>query len=149
MNSPRVLVLSAALTLGLTACAAQSSTAPSLPAENSVGKVVQVDGDGRYFDIQPETLSAMLEVQDFFFVNVHVPDQGEIPRTDASIPFDQIQQRLDEFPDAKDSKIVVYCRSGSMSAIAAETLVRNGYDQVYNLEGGFRAWEAAGNPLVP
>ncbi len=34
-----------------------------------------------------------------------------------------------------------------MSAAAAETLVRLAYRDVWNLEGGFQAWERAGFPL--
>lgn len=35
-----------------------------------------------------------------------------------------------------------------MSAIAAEALVGLGYSNVWELNGGFNAWRAAGYPLV-
>lgn len=38
----------------------------------------------------------------------------------------------DKVPD-KDAKIIVYCRSGSRSATAAQTLVDMGYKNVYDL----------------
>jgi rhodanese-related sulfurtransferase len=34
-----------------------------------------------------------------------------------------------------------------MGATAAETLVRLGYTRVFNLEGGFLAWQQAGYPV--
>jgi rhodanese-related sulfurtransferase len=43
--------------------------------------------------------------------------------------------------------IAVYCRSGTMSAEAARTLVRLGYTDVWDLGGGMLAWEKAGFPL--
>ena len=48
----------------------------------------------------------------------------------------------------RETKIVLYCRSGSMSAIAARTLVAAGYTNVWNLDGGMNAWRALGYPVV-
>lgn len=90
----------------------------------------------------------MLAAKDFVFVNVHIPYEGEIDGTDLSIPYDQIVNRVGELPAAKDAKVFVYCRSGRMSAIAAQTLVGLGYTNVWELDGGMIAWEAAGYPLV-
>jgi rhodanese-related sulfurtransferase len=78
---------------------------------------------------------------------VHVPNEGEIPGTEAKIAFDQVMQRLDEFPAEMDAQVVLYCRSGGMSAIAARALVTAGYTNVFNLDGGFRAWIEAGYPF--
>jgi rhodanese-related sulfurtransferase len=88
-------------------------------------------------------LQTMLANKEFTFVNVHIPFEGNISGTDLSIPYDQISQNLDKLPD-KITKIVLYCRSGRMSAIAAETLVGLGYTNIWNLSGGMAAWEQAG-----
>ena len=39
---------------------------------------------------------------------------------------------------------MLYCRSGNMSAEAAEMLVGLGYTDVWDLRGGMIAWERAG-----
>jgi rhodanese-related sulfurtransferase len=110
------------------------------------GTQVAVDG-GSYMNITPATLNALLSKKDFFLVNVHIPYQGEIALTDAFIPFDQTKASLDKYPPDKSVKIVVYCRSGSMSDIAARELVRQGYTNVFNLDGGMNEWEKQGLPL--
>jgi len=78
----------------------------------------------------------------------HIPFEGQIEGTDLFIPYNEVSQRLSELPAARDAKIVIYCRSGSMSAIAAETLVGLGYTNVWNLDGGMIAWDEAGYPLL-
>ena len=43
--------------------------------------------------------------------------------------------------------VVVMCRSGERSVYAANKLAKNGFDEVYNLEGGYVFdWKAAGLP---
>jgi len=104
--------------------------------------------DGAYYQIAPQPLDAMLRSEGFPLVNVHVPYEGEIEGTDLFIPYDQIAQTLSDLPADKASKVVLYCRSGRMSAIAAATLVDEGYTNVWDLKGGMIAWEEAGYPLV-
>jgi rhodanese-related sulfurtransferase len=88
-------------------------------------------------------LQTMLENKDNTIINVYVSNEGNIPGTDLSIPYDQIDQNLAKIPD-KNAKIVLYCRSDRMSNIAAKTLVGLGYTNIYNLDGGMVDWEAAG-----
>jgi rhodanese-related sulfurtransferase len=132
--------------LMLAACTSASTSQDAPAAGGSIGKKIQAPG-GEYTDVSVGELRAMLENKDFVFVNVHVPFEGNIPDTDLSIPYDQIDQHLDELPADKGAKIVLYCRSDRMSNIAAETLVGLGYTNVWNLDGGFNDWENSGLPL--
>ena len=124
----------------LTAC---KSTSTKQPPVEVVGQKVSVAG-GSYTDVSVSELQTMLANKDFTFINVHIPFEGNIAKTDKSIPYDQIDQNLDKLPSDKDAKIVLYCRSGRMSEIAAKTLVSLGYTDIWNLSGGMAAWEQAG-----
>ncbi len=99
-------------------------------------------------EIDPDQLAEMLKNKDFVFINVHTPYEGEIAPTDLFLPYDQAAQLVDKLPQDKKAKIVVYCRSGRMSRIAVEEWSKAGYTNLYDLMGGFRAWEDAGYPLI-
>jgi rhodanese-related sulfurtransferase len=110
------------------------------------GETVTTD-NGSYNTISPDELNTMLKSKDFVFINVHIPFAGDIPRTDLSIPYDQIEQNLSQLPADKNARVVLYCRSGRMSQIAAERLVALGYTNIWDLSGGMVAWEQAGYEL--
>lgn len=63
------------------------------------------------------------------------------------IPLGELPQRLDELPDTDQGTVAVVCRSGGRSSRAVAWLTQQGFD-VANLEGGMRAWQAAGKQLV-
>ena len=50
-------------------------------------------------------------------------------------------------PQAKDKDVVLYCRSGRRSALAADVLAANGYKRLSHLEGDMQAWVARGRPV--
>lgn len=153
-------VLPFALLLGLLAyaCGAPDASAGSesgtesggdgdrVAAESSasrLGEKVTV-ANGSYTRVSPEELRGTLRDGDLLLVNTHVPFAGDIPGTDLSVPYDRINENLGRLPADKGTRIAVYCRSGSMSASAAETLVGLGYRNVRDLAGGMEAWEASG-----
>ena len=134
----------------LVACGGQESvdTAPVVADLASQIQSVPVEGGGSYTDVSADGLALMLENKDFPLINVHIPYAGEIEGTDEFIPFDQIEQNIDKLPGDKDTRLVIYCRSGGMSGISARTLVELGYTDVWNLDGGMIAWEASDQSLV-
>jgi rhodanese-related sulfurtransferase len=107
------------------------------------GKTITLK-NGWYQNVTADELNRMLKNKDFVLINVHIPFAGNIAGTDLSLPYDQIEDNLSQLPLEKNAKIVLFCRSGHMSAIAAEKLVSLGYTNVWNLDGGMVAWEQAG-----
>lgn len=94
-----------------------------------------------YSNISPEEFDGMLNNKDFFLVDVHIPEQEHIQNTDAFIAYNEIDAHLEELPKDLDTKVVVYCRSGSMSQEASQKLIDLGYKNVFNLTGGKNAYE--------
>lgn len=114
-------------------CAKQSTSTPGI-------------SDAPYKNISAQEFKGVLDSQkkDFLLVDVHIPEQRHIAGTDLFVPYNEIDRNQAKFPKDKDMKIVLYCRSGSMSQEAAFTLADLGYTNLYNLDGGIYAWEAAG-----
>jgi phage shock protein E len=80
-------------------------------------------------------------------INVHVPASDvEIDGTDLILPFDQLDPAT--LPADRATPLAIYCRSGTMSTIAARRLVELGYTDVVELDGGTDAWAASGRALT-
>jgi len=47
----------------------------------------------------------------------------------------------------KNATIVVYCKTGGRSCLGTNTLVKMGYKNAKNMDGGWKAWEKAGYPV--
>ncbi len=88
-----------------------------------------------------EDVDELLQKEDVFLLDVHVPEQVHIPGTDMVIPYNEIGKNKDKLPEDKNMSILVYCRSGSMSAKASKELVHMGYTKVYDLSGGTNAYK--------
>lgn len=66
--------------------------------------------------------------------------EGAIPNA-LHIPVDELRERLDEVPD--DKPIYLYCGVGLRGYVALKILKQSGFENVYNLSGGYRTYAAA------
>jgi rhodanese-related sulfurtransferase len=58
------------------------------------------------------------------------------------VPLGELMGAFDRLAAHKDDELIVYCRSGKRSAMAAQLLGQSGFTNVRNLEGGMLAWQA-------
>ena len=92
-------------------------------------------------------LNRIMQNEDIFLVDVHTPEQQHIKGTDLFIPYNEIEKYHDKLPKDKNTAIYLYCEGGPMGNAAARSLHNLGYRNVTNLEGGAKAWRAAGFAL--
>ncbi|MGQ0843103.1 MAG: rhodanese-like domain-containing protein [Sporichthyaceae bacterium] len=134
----RTAALLTALLLGtgLSACGSDDAAPAAAPAP-APAVVKQVD---------PAEFETLIKADRGTVINVHVPNEGEIAGTDAHIAYDSIvgDSRL---PKNKAAALLIYCRSGNMSAESGRALLAAGYTDVVELRGGFNAWKASGRSL--
>ncbi|MFW9949838.1 MAG: rhodanese-like domain-containing protein, partial [Candidatus Thorarchaeota archaeon] len=64
------------------------------------------------------------------------------------IPIGQINARINELLPYNETEILVYCRSGSRSALASQNLAGNhNFSKIFNMLGGITNWISAGYPV--
>ena len=84
----------------------------------------------------------------FFIIDVReeteIAETGSIPNS-INIPRGLIELKLapsdDDHGLHATTPIIVYCGGGSRASLAGRTLVELGFQNVQNLEGGFRGWK--------
>ena len=102
-------------------------------------------------DMSPSEVASRLAAEPgkLLLLDVREPWERELAVIQPSvhIPMNEIADRAAELP--KDREIVVYCHSGTRSAMVAGYLVHHGYTSVANLSGGIEAWSSDVDPKVP
>ena len=99
-------------------------------------------------DVSPHEAAELLEGGDAQLVDVREPFEHEAGRIAGSrlIGLEQLPAEAGSLD--RERPILFYCRTGSRSAMAAQAFAASGYDAL-NLDGGLKAWVAAGLPIEP
>ncbi|VAW25690.1 hypothetical protein MNBD_BACTEROID04-1733 [hydrothermal vent metagenome] len=61
-----------------------------------------------------------------------------------NIPIDELEERFNEIP--KDKEIVMVCLSGERSLKTTYFLMNNGFQNVFNMDGGIIKWASKNFP---
>ncbi len=102
------------------------------------------DAKTRITEISPEELTDKLreDTSDWVLIDVRENDEfraGHLPGA-RGIGRGVLEYHIaDEVPDT-GTEIVLYCRGGNRSALAADSLQTMGYSRVLSLRGGYRTW---------
>jgi len=131
-----------------------SLTQPSLPIQSQTHSSTSTTlaGVGQqlvYKTISVSDARAMIQSSsNLMLVDVRTPGeyaQGHLKGA-INIPLSDLPVRIGGLE--QNRPILVYCQTGSRSAQASSILVKAGFTQVYNLDGGMTAWINSGYPTV-
>ena len=77
------------------------------------------------------------------FAAGHIPGAINVPRG-------VLEFKLSSTPelDARDLRVLLYCKTSGRAALSACAMQDMGYAQVKSILGGFDAWAAAGKPVA-
>ena len=104
--------------------------------------VKENDREVTYMNITAEEAKRIMDTEEgYIILDVREQDEydaGHIPEA-ILIPYTQIGEKANEMLPDKDQLILVYCRSGRRSKIAAEALVELGYTNIKEF-GGIIDW---------
>jgi len=103
-----------------------------------------------YKSLKPADLTVLMNQQGALVVDLSATadfEKGHIPGSRNVIP-SQFDPQSKLLANARQSPVVLVCRSGNASGDAASKLKKAGFEQVNVLDGGINAWQAAGLPLV-
>ncbi len=64
-----------------------------------------------------------------------------------NMPLAQLGARAADLDKLKGKPVIVYCDGGSRASSAMPVLKQRGFAEVYNLTGGYAAWQQAGLPV--
>ena len=95
-----------------------------------------------YVNITAQQAKEIMDTQDGYIIldtrTQEEYDEGHIPGA-ILIPYDEITEKAEGILTDKDQLILVYCRSGRRSKIAAADLVKLGYTNIKEF-GGIIDW---------
>lgn len=72
------------------------------------------------------------------YIKEHVPEAHLVPLSGFN---------PEDFPKEHDKIAVFHCRSGGRTEASAAQILKTGFREAYQLEGGIQAWRAAGLPV--
>lgn len=83
------------------------------------------------------------------FDAMHVEGSLHVPRgiLESSCEFGY-EETVPELANARDREVLVICRSGRRSALAADVMQQMGYKKIYSLKTGLRGWNEYELPLI-
>ncbi|HEY3268570.1 MAG TPA: rhodanese-like domain-containing protein [Armatimonadota bacterium] len=109
------------------------------------------DAKTRIREVEPEEVLARVREtgHDWRLIDVRENDEFRAGHVESALGIGRgvLEYHIADVEPNTDREIVLYCRGGNRSALAADSLQRMGYTNVLSMAGGWKAWEAKGLPV--
>jgi rhodanese-related sulfurtransferase len=136
-----ILLVSLISTAALSACQAESLN--EAPAAETTSAVAPAE----IRQLTAAEARPLVEKPDAQFIDVRTASEfegGHAPKA-VNYPLDKLDAELGKLD--KERPVYLICETGRRSKLGAEILQKNGFTDIYNIEGGTSGWTAAGFPL--
>jgi rhodanese-related sulfurtransferase len=91
----------------------------------------------------------LVNTRDAVLLDVREPKEcadGRLPNA-VHIPLSELESRRGELARHAGRPVIAYCGTGQRGRMAGAALSQAGFNEIYHLNGGFRAWKDAGLPV--
>lgn len=126
----------------LVACNAQSESKAPQGTQEAVTTTEAAPKGIQYVDVP--TFKAKIGGENTVLLDVRRPEEVAAGKIEGAMEInvlaDDFQQKIEALD--KDKTYLVYCKSGIRSTRACKAMEKAGFEDLYSLDGGFRAWSA-------
>jgi rhodanese-related sulfurtransferase len=155
MKRYALFVLSIALALGLavggcsTTPKASTTSGAAATSKEMTAKDFTAEAKKNICEISVADAKARLDQGGYLFLDCRTEKEYKMGHVPGAMNLSRglLEFKIDKKVPDKNTKIVMYCKTGGRGCLATCTLCRMGYKHVENMDGGWKAWEKAGYPV--
>ncbi|APZ95770.1 rhodanese-like domain-containing protein [Fuerstiella marisgermanici] len=103
-------------------------------------------------EVTCSTVKAKLDAgEEFVFIDCREQDEYDTVKIEGAtlLPMSQIQERVTELTQHKDSDIIIHCHHGGRSLQVAMWLKQQGFANPLSMAGGIDVWAQEIDPQLP
>tara|TARA_R110000787_G_scaffold55239_2_gene127654 strand:+ start:20047 stop:21135 length:1089 start_codon:yes stop_codon:yes gene_type:complete len=100
-------------------------------------------------EVTPEDTRQLIQNENVILIDIR--EESEVAKGSINgaeyIPRGVLEFKISELdiPDSTEAKVILYCRSGGRSALAAASLQNMGFKNIMSMKGGYEAWKSQQN----
>lgn len=140
----QILIISLVLLITSSCSKNESYVSPDAMVESAARKVAFIKPSELHELMENYEVYTLIDVrQELEHYRGFIPGSVNIPRGSLEFNIDDPEywDGVGLYEPEKDEKIILYCLKGQRSTLAAESIQKLGYKNVFVLEGGYKNWE--------